>query len=58
MVYQEDYPSVTINENEINRLGQNSLEIQDDTIVYVMHGYLNHLRVQYINNRNIKNNLD
>lgn len=58
MVSKNEHQMITTNEKEVNRIGSSGLEMQDDTIIYVMHGYLNRVRVQYKNNRNIMNNLD
>lgn len=58
MVANNEHLLNAINEKDIQVLSGKGFDPQDDTKVYVMHGYLNRVRVQYNNNRHIMNNLD
>jgi len=58
MVVICEYEMTPMHDNEMNTHVTRDLDIQDDTIIYVMHGALNHQKSLYINNRNSVNNLD
>lgn len=58
MLSKVEYLICTANKNPIAKQGSKGSVIEDDTIIYIMGGYLNRVRSVYKTNKNVKNNLD